>query len=91
MPPLMPGMAGYVSSKIAAYKTMQYFAFENADKNFRVMFVHPGILGTPGSKPMVEAGFNMPNDDSESFFPLFSFSFLLLSPFPFYRGFFVLG
>jgi len=48
VPPFQKGMGGYVASKLAALKILEYFAFENP--SIRMMFVHPGLLATAMSE-----------------------------------------
>jgi NAD(P)-dependent dehydrogenase (short-subunit alcohol dehydrogenase family) len=59
-------MSGYVASKLALVKVMEYFGAENP--RLRVVTVHPGIVPeTEGGQKMVrESGVEWPGDDSKS-------------------------
>ena len=63
VPPLMPGMGGYIVSKIAASKLADCFASENP--SVRVMTVHPGALKTDMNAKAVAAGLELPYDDGK--------------------------
>ena len=60
-PPVHPGLGGYVSSKLAAAKLMEYLAFENP--HLKVVTIHPGSLDTAMNKKSVEGGFALPFDE----------------------------
>ncbi|KAH0437788.1 nadp(+)-dependent dehydrogenase [Colletotrichum camelliae] len=61
MPPL-PGMGGYVASKMSTLKLAEYVAAENKDK-LRVISVHPGLIQTPMAEELEKAGLKFPYDD----------------------------
>jgi NAD(P)-dependent dehydrogenase (short-subunit alcohol dehydrogenase family) len=63
VPPIMPGMAGYAVSKLAAVKLMDYFGFENP--HVRLIHVHPGVLKSAMNNKSVDAGLILPFDDGE--------------------------
>lgn len=57
----MPGWSGYMVSKAAASKVMDYLASENPD--VRVHILHPGVLATEMGRKGEEAGLVFPHDD----------------------------
>ncbi|KAF4432010.1 Short chain dehydrogenase citE [Colletotrichum fructicola] len=61
MPPL-PGMGGYVASKMSSLKLAEYLASENKNK-LRVISVHPGLIQTPMAEELEKAGLRFPYDD----------------------------
>ncbi|KAI8243232.1 putative transporter [Colletotrichum sp. SAR 10_98] len=61
MPPL-PGMGGYVASKMSSLKLAEYLASENKDK-LRVISVHPGLILTPMAEELEKTGLKFPYDD----------------------------
>jgi NAD(P)-dependent dehydrogenase (short-subunit alcohol dehydrogenase family) len=63
MPPL-PGMGGYIISKSALLKMMDYFAAENGDK-VRLVSVHPGLIRTEMALQLEEKGLVFPYEDSK--------------------------
>ncbi|KAJ0296652.1 hypothetical protein Brms1b_013691 [Colletotrichum noveboracense] len=62
MPPL-PGMGGYVASKMSSLKLAEYLASENKNK-LRVISVHPGLIQTPMAEELEKAGLRFPYDDN---------------------------
>jgi NAD(P)-dependent dehydrogenase (short-subunit alcohol dehydrogenase family) len=64
MPP-MPGMGGYITSKLAMLKMMDYFGMESGDK-VRVVSVHPGLIRTDAALSLEEKGLVFPYEDSKS-------------------------
>jgi NAD(P)-dependent dehydrogenase (short-subunit alcohol dehydrogenase family) len=64
VPPIPVGLSSYAVSKFALIKLMDYFAAENP--HVKVLQVHPGVLKTDMNKKSVDAGLELPYDDSES-------------------------
>jgi NAD(P)-dependent dehydrogenase (short-subunit alcohol dehydrogenase family) len=68
MPPL-PGMGGYVASKLPALKMMEYLGSENRDR-LRVVSVHPGLIRTDAAVEIEKTGLVFPYEDG-MFIPAF--------------------
>ncbi|KAI8161649.1 putative transporter [Colletotrichum sp. SAR 10_70] len=58
----LPGMGGYVASKMSSLKLAEYVASENKDK-LRVISVHPGLIRTPMAEELEKTGLKFPYDD----------------------------
>lgn len=71
MPPL-PGMGGYVASKLPLLKMMEYLGAENQDR-LRVVSVHPGLIRTGAAEEIEKSGLVFPYEDGV-FIPPFLFS-----------------
>jgi NAD(P)-dependent dehydrogenase (short-subunit alcohol dehydrogenase family) len=62
--PFVPGMTGYVTSKVASAKFFDYLQAENP--GLQVVNVHPGVIMTEMYDKTIAAGIILPYDDSES-------------------------
>jgi NADP-dependent 3-hydroxy acid dehydrogenase YdfG len=67
---LVPGYAGYSTSKIATAKMFDYLAMENP--HLKVFNVQPGIIESTGvaSKATAETGLSFPEQDTGTYLPL---------------------